>query len=67
MNLDYENNHDGNKLREIDADAKVRALMRSKNLEQKNNSQYNIITGDQRAGIQVPHHDKYNPIRSAGN
>lgn len=51
MNLEYDNNKDGNKLREIDGDAKVRALMRSKNLEQKNNGGYNIITGDQRVGI----------------
>jgi hypothetical protein len=46
MNLEYDNNKDGTRLREIDGDAKVRALMRSKNLEQKNNSGYNIITGD---------------------
>ena len=46
MNLDYDKSKDGNKLREIDGDAKVRALMRSKNLEQKNNGAYNIITGD---------------------
>jgi hypothetical protein len=46
VSLDYDPNKDGNKLRSIDDDAKVRALMRSKNLEQKNNSGYNIITGD---------------------
>jgi hypothetical protein len=67
MNLDYDNNKDGNKLRQIDGDAKVRALMRSKNLEQKNNGAYNIITGDQRVGISVPHHDRYNPLRSAAS
>jgi hypothetical protein len=46
--LDYDRNKDGDKLKEVDGDARVRALMRSKNLEQKNNSGYNILTGDAR-------------------
>jgi hypothetical protein len=48
VNLDYDNNKDGLKLRQIDNDAKVRAVMRSKNLEQKNNSGFNILTGETR-------------------
>ena len=44
----------------------VRALMRSSTLDQKNNGQYNIITGSNRAQIPVPFHDRYNPITNAG-
>lgn len=66
VNLDYDNNKDGQKLKVIDNDAKVRALMRSKNLEAKNNTGFNILTGNDRQFIQVPHHEKYNPLKSAG-
>lgn len=67
MNLDYDINKDGDRLKQLDEDAKVRAIMRSKNLEQKNNTGFNILTGEQRRMIQVPHHERYNPIMSAGN
>jgi hypothetical protein len=46
VNLDYDTNKDGQKLRVVDNDAKVRALIRSKNLEAKNNTGFNILTGD---------------------
>ena len=36
--------------------------MRSKHLDVKNNNNYNVITGEDRAKVQVPHHDRYNPI-----
>ena len=65
VNLDYDNNKDGDKLKLVDNDAKVRAMMRSKNLDQKNNCGYNVITGEHRSTVQVPHHERYNPIRSA--
>lgn len=48
VSLDYETNKDGDKLRTVDNDAKVRALMRSKNLEKKNNTGFNILTGETR-------------------
>ena len=38
MNLDYDTNKDGDKLKTVDTDAKVRAMIRSKNLDQKNNN-----------------------------
>ena len=66
MNLDYDQSNDGVKLRRFDDDAKVRALIRSKNLDNKNNCGFNILTGEDRSKIIVPHHDKYNPIRNAG-
>jgi len=37
INLGYDQNNDGKKLASIDNDAKVRALMRSKVLDKKNN------------------------------
>lgn len=61
MSLNYDTNKDGDKLKQTDEDAKVRALMRSKNLDLKNNSGFNVLTGQMRAPIQVPSHDKYNP------
>lgn len=54
-------------MKQIDTDAKVRALMRSKNLEQKNNTGFNILTGEPRNTIKVPHHERYNPIQSAAS
>jgi hypothetical protein len=39
--------------------------MRSKNLDAKNNSGFNLITGEDRFKIAVPHHDRYNPILSS--
>ena len=65
VNLDYDTNKDGDKLKRVDDDARVRAFMRSKNLDQKNNSGYNILTGDTRPTVQVPFHERYNPIKSA--
>jgi len=60
--LNYDNNTEGNKLANLDNDAMVRALMRSKVLDKKNNGGYNILTGIDRSAIPVPHHDRYNPI-----
>lgn len=48
VNLDYDNNKEGNKLRVIDNDAQVRAMIRSKNLDSKNNTGFNILTGELR-------------------
>ena len=67
LNLDYDKNKDGVKLLGVDNDAKVRGLIRSKNLDKKNNCGFNILTGENRAMIAVPQHQRYNPIQSAGN
>ena len=48
VNLNYDNNHEGQRLKEIDNDAMVRALLRSKVLDKKNNGGYNILTGEAR-------------------
>ena len=66
VSLNYDTNKDGDTLKRIDGDAQVRALMRSKVLDRKNNGEYNILTGTSRPPIPVPHHERYNPVRSAG-
>ena len=41
-------------------------MIRSKVLDTKNNGNYNILTGVQRAPVIIPYHDRYNPAKSAG-
>ena len=66
VSLNYENNREGQALSRVDNDAMVRALLRSKVLDAKNNGGYNILTGTARSKIPVPHHERYNPISNAG-
>lgn len=66
VTLDYDTNKEGKILKNLDNDAMVRALMRSKVLDQKNNGEYNILTGTGRPPIPVPSHNRYNPISKAG-
>ena len=42
-------------------------MMRSKNLDQKNNNGFNILTGEPRNMVSIPHHERYNPIASAAS
>ena len=56
ISMGYDNNPQGNILKQIDNDAQVRALMRSKVLDKKNNGEYNILTGTSRPPIPVPSH-----------
>lgn len=72
ISLEYDYSPDGQRLKRRDDDAKVRALVRSKNIDMRSNWGYNILTGDQRSGVQVPPHEVYNPYeyraaQSAGN
>jgi hypothetical protein len=55
-------------LRERDDDAKVRAQMRSKNIDTRNNCGYNLVTGNERRSVEVPQHRVYNPdpLQSVG-
>ena len=66
LNLNYDNTQNGQRLAQYDNDSHVRAMIRAKNLNDKNNGAYNILTGEQRQGIQVPAHERYNPITNAG-
>ena len=62
INLDYDQSKEGKVLRQFDDDAKVRALIRSKNLDNRANCGYNILTGANRMQVQIPANEKYNPI-----
>ena len=49
INLEYERSNEGSLLKERDTDAKVRQLMRSKNLDTRANCGYNVLTGNFKA------------------
>lgn len=40
--------------------------MRAKNLNDRGNGGFDILTGAERNRIQVPQHEKYNPMSNAG-
>lgn len=61
ISLEYDNSKEGQHLKRRDDDAKVRALMRSKNIDMRSNCGYNVLTGDHRDGVYVPPHEVYNP------
>jgi hypothetical protein len=48
-----------------DEDSRVRALVRSKNLDVRSNCGFNPINGADRSAIQVPIHNVYYPPESA--
>jgi hypothetical protein len=50
-----------------DQDAKIRSLMRSKNIDTLGNSGFNMINGEQRRSVDVPNHPLYNPPGSSGS
>ena len=54
LSLQYENSPEGQYLKDRDDDAKVRALMRSKNIDTRNNCGYNPLTGNERRSVDVP-------------
>ena len=56
-------------MRERDDDAKVRALMRSKNIDVRSNCGFNLVNGVDRMSVDVPSHRVYNPpdtLKSVG-
>lgn len=66
INLTYDGSKDGQRLKQYDEDSKVRAMMRSKNIDVRSNCGYNVITGEDRAAIQIPQNERYNPHQEAG-
>ncbi len=48
LSLNYDQSPDGEYLRQRDDDAKVRALMRSKNIDTRSNCGYNLVNGSGR-------------------
>lgn len=61
LNLQYEQSVEGEFLKDRDDDAKVRALMRSKNIDVRSNTGYNLVNGSERRSVDVPLHRVYNP------
>lgn len=60
MSLQYETSAEGEFLRQRDDDAKVRSLMRSKNIDVRSNCGFNLINGSNRMSVDVPNHKVYN-------
>lgn len=61
LSLQYDETPEGNYLKTRDDDAKVRALMRSKNIDVRSNCGYNVTNGSERLSVDVPSHKLYNP------
>ena len=61
LNADYEKNVEGQFLRRQHDDTKVKNMMRMNQLNNLGNTEYNLITGNPRSTIDVPHHHVYNP------
>jgi len=53
ITLEYHDGAKGNQLRERDEQNKFRAKLRSKNLDYRGNSSYNVVTGEDRKGVDV--------------
>ena len=51
LNHNYDQNSNGTNLQTYDDDCRVRALMRAKNINDKSNGAYNILTGEDRSRI----------------
>ncbi|KAM3142581.1 hypothetical protein pb186bvf_005240 [Paramecium bursaria] len=58
ITLKYDETDSGNKLRLQDDNSKVRQFVRAQNLDSKSNTAFNILTGEQRQGLDqiVPNH-----------
>jgi len=65
INLQYDTTADGESLKQRDEDSKVRALLRSKNLDVRNNCGFNLINGSDRLAIEIPINQKYFPPERA--
>jgi len=46
IHLGYHQTPEGQRLASLDEDSKVRALMRSKNIDVRSNCGYNVLTGE---------------------
>ena len=62
INLGYDNTNEGQQLAARDEDSRVRALMRSKNIDVRSNCGYNVLTGVDRGNVEIPANEKYNPM-----
>ena len=54
ITLEYHQSNKGASLKQRDEDAQLRGKLRAKNLDMRANTGYNILTGENRKGIDVP-------------
>ena len=54
ITLEYHQSVKGEQLRQRDEKSKFKAKLRAKNLDYRANTDYNILTGEQRVGVDVP-------------
>lgn len=54
ITLEYHTGSQGDRLRARDEDSQLRGKLRAKNLDMRANTNYNILTGENRKGINVP-------------
>lgn len=52
ITLEYDRNPEGQKLKRMDEDTKIRGYVRAHNMDYRGNSKYNPLTGEQRSGIE---------------
>ena len=64
INLNYDKNPEGEKLKHRDEDNKIRGFVRAHNLDYRGNSQFNPLNGGSRVGVEsvIPPElsDRYN-------
>lgn len=53
ITLQYHEDQKGQNLKNMDDKAKFRAKLRAKNLDYRSNTGYNIVTGEDRKGVDV--------------
>jgi len=53
ITLEYHKNPEGDKLKRLDEDARVRGFVRAHNMDHKGNSKFNPLNGEARLGIEA--------------
>ena len=51
INLSYDNNNEGQKLKLMDEETEIRRLIRAKNMDVRGHGRFNILNGQSRKGI----------------
>jgi hypothetical protein len=52
ITLEYDRNPEGERLKRLDEDAKIRGYVRAHNMDNKGNSKFNPLNGEARLGIE---------------
>ena len=53
INLSYDDNAEGQKLKKSDEDREIRRYVRARNMDDRGNSKYDLISGRARVGIEA--------------